>query len=311
MLLQMNKFMHLMVTLQQEGYEFSVFVRKGDRFAKDRNNKLSDVYLDPITESLVSPDIWDSIGNDSVADHSQIPSQETHDYKTFKLAVDRPSQVEKYVESALKLLRQVPCKVIAKVWIKIIEPKKKTKYPYIKGDSTKPSWWPNDVEHKEPDHLRKPDRLRLLCAIIIKILPQTGDLKILQDLKDSTFALSILKNEPEKRAILCNLFDICKNLLINYSGELKTMDVINLGALKSSQRVINIMHNKKYEIPDHGPIFLPEVSDEENSSCASQECKLDAYDIKNMSESMLLDVLVENDPDLHEYLNHFDAEDNA
>ena len=63
-------------------------------------------------------------------------------------------------------MQQVNCKSIAKVWIKMIEEKKQIHHPYNGGgekskwggDSakSKPRWWPEDVQHKEPDHLKKP-----------------------------------------------------------------------------------------------------------------------------------------------------------
>jgi hypothetical protein len=45
----------------------------------------------------------------------------------------------------------------------LVEPKKQTHHPYTKGDEQAPSWWPNttgpnNVRHKEPDHLLKPGK---------------------------------------------------------------------------------------------------------------------------------------------------------
>lgn len=60
------------------------------------------------------------------------------------------------------------CKAIAKSYIKLVEPRKQVHFPYngrkvISGVSqrvdpelTKPEWWPDGVEHREPDHLQKP-----------------------------------------------------------------------------------------------------------------------------------------------------------
>lgn len=51
-------------------------------------------------------------------------------------------------------------KKILKAWIKVIEDKKQTKFPYKGGELTKPKWWPTTTEdltskcrHMEPDHL--------------------------------------------------------------------------------------------------------------------------------------------------------------
>ncbi|KAK7684810.1 hypothetical protein QCA50_012053 [Cerrena zonata] len=62
-------------------------------------------------------------------------------------------------------LSQTNCKSIAKEWIKAVEPKKQASYPYKLGNSSKPVWWPRDVEHVEPDHLNKENRTALLILL--------------------------------------------------------------------------------------------------------------------------------------------------
>ncbi|KAH2461412.1 hypothetical protein KXV71_005361 [Aspergillus fumigatus] len=97
---------------------------------------------------------------------------------------DTPN-VLNYYETSLKHFRQVNCRQILKTFIKFIEPRKQAKHPYNggkppagappgkKGDpeKTKPEWWPANVIHKEPDHLRKDylERLSLLIHIIRKL----------------------------------------------------------------------------------------------------------------------------------------------
>ena len=76
-----------------------------------------------------------------------------------------------FFELRFSQLQQVMCKMIAKEWVKVIEPKKQTRFPYNKGEAGKPAWWPADVRHKEPDHLMKPERHALLLAILRS--PQT------------------------------------------------------------------------------------------------------------------------------------------
>ncbi|WFD41924.1 hypothetical protein MPSI1_000561 [Malassezia psittaci] len=71
-----------------------------------------------------------------------------------------------FLEMRFGQLQQVMCKMIAKEWIKVIEPKKQTRFPYNKGEEARPSWWPKDVRHKEPDHLMKPERHALLLAML-------------------------------------------------------------------------------------------------------------------------------------------------
>ncbi|KAF7591253.1 hypothetical protein BBP40_001814 [Aspergillus hancockii] len=92
-------------------------------------------------------------------------------------------KILEYYENALKHFQQLNCRQIAKAFIKFIEPRKQVKHPYNggkpragaasgeKGDpeKTKPEWWPAGVVHKEPDHLRKEQRIRLLIHIVRKL----------------------------------------------------------------------------------------------------------------------------------------------
>ncbi|CRG87211.1 putative protein YDR124W [Talaromyces islandicus] len=98
------------------------------------------------------------------------------------LKIGDTKKVTSYYESAFKRLQQLNCRMLAKGFIRLIEPRKQVRHPYNggrgsapgeKGDpeSTKPDWWPRDVTHREPDHLRKELRLKLLVHIIQKLLP--------------------------------------------------------------------------------------------------------------------------------------------
>ncbi|WEW56439.1 hypothetical protein PRK78_001882 [Emydomyces testavorans] len=92
------------------------------------------------------------------------------------LKIGEEEKVLDYYESAFRAFQQINCRQIAKAFIKIIEPRKQVKHPYNggrgalgeKGDpeKTKPDWWPAGVIHREPDHLKKPERIRLLVHII-------------------------------------------------------------------------------------------------------------------------------------------------
>lgn len=78
-------------------------------------------------------------------------------------------KVMSYYEGALKHFQQLNCRMVAKAFIKFIEPRKQVRHPYNGGkppagsapgatgdpEKTKPEWWPPGVMHKEPDHLRK------------------------------------------------------------------------------------------------------------------------------------------------------------
>ncbi|OJJ41556.1 hypothetical protein ASPWEDRAFT_271934 [Aspergillus wentii DTO 134E9] len=114
------------------------------------------------------------------------PIQELPPYTTtdkVPLEIGDTEKVLAYYESALKHFQQLNCRHIAKAFIKFIEPRKQVKHPYNggrppvgsapgeKGDpeKTKPEWWPAGVVHKEPDHLKKAQRLRLLIHILRKL----------------------------------------------------------------------------------------------------------------------------------------------
>ncbi|KAG0145894.1 hypothetical protein CROQUDRAFT_715891 [Cronartium quercuum f. sp. fusiforme G11] len=92
------------------------------------------------------------------------PEPQLMDYK--EITFTTPQAISKFLEGKFGQLQQSTCKLVSKAWIKVIEPKKQTKFPYRGGDDKKPDWWPSDVRHKEPDHLAKPERLRLMLAIL-------------------------------------------------------------------------------------------------------------------------------------------------
>lgn len=112
----------------------------------------------------------------------QIPSPTTNNM--VALAIGHTEKVLEYYETALKHFQQINCRLIAKAFIKFIEPRKQVKHPYNggrpragappgeKGDpeKTKPEWWPAGVQHKEPDHLKKDRKLSCVCSCCVKIL---------------------------------------------------------------------------------------------------------------------------------------------
>lgn len=83
---------------------------------------------------------------------------------------DREKITEIY-HQLLEGLSQVNLKKVLKVWIKLIAPYKQSIHPYCgwktkeeairrygskkKGELTKPSWWPRDNIHCEPDYMLK------------------------------------------------------------------------------------------------------------------------------------------------------------
>lgn len=81
--------------------------------------------------------------------------------------------VREYYANRFKVIQQTACKLIAKAWIKVIEPKKQSLHPYTSKEKGAPDWWPKAwgpskdemVRHKEPDHQYKPGKnsVSFLC----------------------------------------------------------------------------------------------------------------------------------------------------
>ncbi|KAL6712780.1 hypothetical protein ACLMJK_009621 [Lecanora helva] len=90
-----------------------------------------------------------------------------------------------YYIQAFKLIGQLGCKDIVKAWIKFCHPKKQSTHPYNggkekgtskddQGAQTAPEYWPlqdgwrsgNGCRHREPDHIKRPERLILLKHLL-------------------------------------------------------------------------------------------------------------------------------------------------
>lgn len=75
--------------------------------------------------------------------------------------------LRRYYERVFQNLQQTNCRVLAKAYVKLVEPRKQLIYPYngrkivaggtqqLDPGETKPPWWPSGVSHREPDHLLK------------------------------------------------------------------------------------------------------------------------------------------------------------
>lgn len=93
----------------------------------------------------------------SSGESNDVVLQEEVEYKG--LDITNEEEVNTFFETRLRQMQQLVCKVVAKCWIKVIEPKKQSNFPYNRGEESKPSWWPANARHKEPDHLMKPGML--------------------------------------------------------------------------------------------------------------------------------------------------------
>ncbi|KAG7844466.1 hypothetical protein KL941_003842 [Ogataea angusta] len=97
-------------------------------------------------------------------------------FKTIEIDPSDSHEVDEYLVQCFDEFQQIPCKLLAKAWIRLIEPKKQSRYPYKLGDRSKPLWWPETCRHKEPDHLRKEERIDLLVCIVKSFRFQAKDL---------------------------------------------------------------------------------------------------------------------------------------
>ncbi|KAL5346625.1 hypothetical protein ACLOAV_008332 [Pseudogymnoascus australis] len=109
------------------------------------------------------------------AEGTGVQNQTCNNARTITIGDDTARN--KVYRLCLIKLQQNGCKIIGKAWVKLLEPKKQSTYPYTKGAQKRPPWWPagtgpNSVRHKEPDHLHKRERIILLMHIIGLVVSQ-------------------------------------------------------------------------------------------------------------------------------------------
>jgi hypothetical protein len=102
------------------------------------------------------------MGGDSDSDSTDGAAKRT------PIRVGQTDVLRQFYEKAFENLQQLNCRVIAKAFVKLVEPRKQVNHPYngrrtvmggpcqkLDPELTKPKWWPTGVQHKEPDHLLK------------------------------------------------------------------------------------------------------------------------------------------------------------
>lgn len=304
----MNKFNEIAILLLKEGYEFSIFVKDKMDPSEVGSMKFSNAYVTSAAKEILPTGVWDLVDGEKVIKYDTKSCVGKGPCKMISLSLNHPALVERYVYNALKLLRQVPCKAIAKAWIKIIEPRKKTKYPYIKGDMAKPLWWPHDVEHREPDHLQKPQRLKLMCAILTRVLPQLGCIESVEELSRSTFALSLFKRDPQKNLIISSIFEIPRALCSPQKMKKRTIDVVDLINFEKNYKTADFkpfeQQPSKIERKPHLP--SPRNNDAQSPILTPEQSSagyiMGTFENGSLSPPILIDLLVKNDPDLNDYI---------
>jgi hypothetical protein len=79
------------------------------------------------------------------------------------IRIGNSDEVWQFYDQRFRNCQQTACKLIAKAWVKAVEPKKQSNHPYTGKEEKAPDWWPKPwgptrderVRHKEPDHLYK------------------------------------------------------------------------------------------------------------------------------------------------------------
>lgn len=151
---------------------------------------------------------WSVVGADIEPEEQQV----------VRFPIEDRKEVIAILGRRLDQMQQLACKVILKAWIRAIEPKKQSNYPYVASDKKKkqeaekngmkkrtkskdgplvPPWWPStpeewwssiphsacagleEVRHKEPDHLRKDERLVLGVHILLHQAQQESGIDLL------------------------------------------------------------------------------------------------------------------------------------
>ncbi|KAI9645822.1 hypothetical protein NHQ30_005257 [Ciborinia camelliae] len=127
--------------------------------------------------------------------------------KTMQLKIGDEEEVTKFYSCRFKDMQQASCKIMGKAFVKLVEPRKQTHYPYTKGAEKAPPWWPTTsgellVRHREPDHLLKPERIRLLVHILKMIVePHHKQCPAVQKL-----GLNVKKLEEVTMEVMSNWF---------------------------------------------------------------------------------------------------------
>lgn len=104
------------------------------------------------------------------------------DAQMTTISVNDKRFTRRYYEKVFQNLQQTNCRIIAKVYVRVVEPRKQVQYPYngrklvageiqqFSPEETKPPWWPTGVSHREPDHLLKTGKVKKLSSMLLRQL---------------------------------------------------------------------------------------------------------------------------------------------
>ncbi|KAL3477500.1 hypothetical protein BJX99DRAFT_269764 [Aspergillus californicus] len=191
--------------------------------------------------------------------HAWEPPSPTPSIKRSTFRVGQTKLLRAYYEKAFDCFHQLNCRVIAKAFVKLVEPRKQVSHPYngkktvagstqtLDPESTKPKWWPSGVKHKEPDHLIKPERIRLLVHILCELKDSHGITA--EKLKDA--------GQDVRRQIVPAL----KLQVLDELYYVRAMEELYLDGKLSSDTAIHVYHvDMQEEIQEHAlsnPTTMP------------------------------------------------------
>ncbi|KAJ6000910.1 hypothetical protein N7481_001319 [Penicillium waksmanii] len=112
--------------------------------------------------------------------HMESPCIQKHRLKLQEavLSIKDTNFLRRYYEKVFQNIQQTNCRILAKAYVKLVEPQKQVHHPYngrklaggelqqLSPEESKPPWWPPGVRHREPDHLLKAERIALLLHIL-------------------------------------------------------------------------------------------------------------------------------------------------
>ncbi|KAL9608450.1 MAG: hypothetical protein Q9167_006718 [Letrouitia subvulpina] len=143
--------------------------------------------------------------------------------ESFEIRIGDDEAVERFFNEKVSQIPQQDLKGILKAWISAIEVKKQSRHPYNGGSKArqsklrygeehpgamiKPCYWPDSgCRHKEPDHLKKKERVILAKHLL------GSEGVVVDTLRKSTEVL--LSLEPEKIKLLGDIYDADSTVLI-------------------------------------------------------------------------------------------------
>ncbi|KAI9932630.1 hypothetical protein MW887_008878 [Aspergillus wentii] len=213
------------------------------------------------------------ISHDSVVPMSINCSQRT------MLPVRNEKLLRQYYEKAFESLQQINCRILAKAYIKLVEPRKQVNFPYngrkiISGTShqldpetTKPAWWPSGVTHREPDHLLKAERVRLLVHILCEL--RNSHAVSVGKLKEADQSIRRQISPPERLQVLDEIYQVRQEEELYLDGRVDEQtkvcvsrvhlpDHMKAQALESDSRSYGVSARKSGEM---NPVYRNEVPD--------------------------------------------------